>query len=179
MLSDRRGDMKMIAVAAVVVGCGVAVPAAARTLDLSKPEDALQVMRKITCGTTEDGTTRFGTWWGRAYGRVSWEKDRHLFNIVGVNVPSVQHRQGRQPWRRIPLGQPRSHVLPGPRHQCRTRYMAEPLYRRDGESGSRRQRSGQYARADIPARQGRDAGAGQSGAVRRLAGQSIRSAALL
>ena len=63
-----------------------AATANARTLDVGKPEDALIVGRKITCGTTEDGKVHYGTWWGRAYGRVSWEKDRHLFNVVGVNA---------------------------------------------------------------------------------------------
>ena len=58
----------------------------ARTLDLSKPEEALIVSRKIVCGSTEDGKVRFGVWWGRAYGRVPWEKDRLLFNVVGTNV---------------------------------------------------------------------------------------------
>ena len=63
-----------------------AAPAVARTLDVGKPEDALIVSRKITCQTTDDATFRYSTWWGRAYGRVPWEKDRHLFNVVGSSV---------------------------------------------------------------------------------------------
>jgi hypothetical protein len=74
------------AAVAVVAGLGAGAPAVARTLDLTKPEDALIVSRKIICGALDDGKVRFGTWFGRAYGRVPWERDRHLFNVVGTNV---------------------------------------------------------------------------------------------
>ena len=42
--------------------------------------------RKMTCGTLEDGRVRFGIFDGRAYSRVQGEKDRHLFNVMGVNT---------------------------------------------------------------------------------------------
>lgn len=42
--------------------------------------------QKATCGTTEEGKTRFGMWEGRAYSRVPGEKDKHLFNLVGINT---------------------------------------------------------------------------------------------
>ncbi|MDX2223708.1 MAG: DUF1838 family protein [Rhodospirillaceae bacterium] len=77
-------------IAALLTAGLAAPPAAARTLDLDDPDDAIQVYRKIICGSTEDGRVRFGTWWGRAYGRVPWEKDRHLFNVVGTNVRRCQ-----------------------------------------------------------------------------------------
>ncbi len=74
-------------VLAFVAGATLTISAAsARTLDVNVPEDALVVSRKIICGNTEDGKTRYSTWWGRAYGRVAWEKDRLLFNVVGTNI---------------------------------------------------------------------------------------------
>ncbi len=49
-------------------------------------EQALEMMHKMYCGTVEDGRVRFGTWEGRAYSRVQGEKDRHLFNVIGINT---------------------------------------------------------------------------------------------
>ncbi len=49
-------------------------------------EQALEMMRKMYCGTVEDEKVRFGTWEGRAYSRVQGEKDRHLFNVIGINT---------------------------------------------------------------------------------------------
>jgi len=49
-------------------------------------EKALEMMHKMYCGTVEDGKVRFGTWEGRAYSRVQGEKDRHLFNVIGINT---------------------------------------------------------------------------------------------
>jgi len=51
-----------------------------------KGKDAFAARMKATCGTTEEGITRYGMWEGRAYSRVPGEKDKHLFNVVGVNT---------------------------------------------------------------------------------------------
>ncbi|MFK7957680.1 MAG: DUF1838 family protein [Lysobacterales bacterium] len=48
--------------------------------------DAFIAMQKTTCGTVEPGVTRYGFFEGRAYSRVLGEKDRHMFNLMGVNV---------------------------------------------------------------------------------------------
>ncbi len=48
--------------------------------------DAFILGMKTTCGTTDAGKTRYGVWEGRAYSRVPGEKDRHLFNLLGINV---------------------------------------------------------------------------------------------
>ena len=48
--------------------------------------DAIVARMKATCGTTEQGHTRYGMWEGRAYSRIAGEKDRHLFNLVGINT---------------------------------------------------------------------------------------------
>jgi len=47
---------------------------------------AWEIGRKTTCGTLEAGVPRFGVWQGKAYSRVPGEKDRHLFNLIGVNT---------------------------------------------------------------------------------------------
>ncbi len=48
--------------------------------------DAFQARQKMTCGTTEEGKTRYGIFEGRTYSRVPGEKDRLLFNVLGINV---------------------------------------------------------------------------------------------
>ena len=48
--------------------------------------DAFVLGMKTTCGTTEAGKTRYGIFEGRSYSRVPGEKDRHLFNLLGINV---------------------------------------------------------------------------------------------
>jgi hypothetical protein len=81
------GQKRLASFAGVLVAAlAGAVPAQARTLDITKAEDALIVSRKIACGSTTDNKVRFGVWFGRAYGRVPWEKDRHVFNVIGTNV---------------------------------------------------------------------------------------------
>ncbi|MEN0048924.1 MAG: DUF1838 family protein [Bacteroidota bacterium] len=47
---------------------------------------ALEIRQKTTCGTLEEGKTRYGMWEGRAYSRIPGEKDKHLFNVVGINT---------------------------------------------------------------------------------------------
>ena len=49
-------------------------------------ETALRWSQKLTCGTTEEGATRYGMWEGKLYSRAPGEKDRHLFNVIGINV---------------------------------------------------------------------------------------------
>jgi len=49
-------------------------------------EEAFIMLQKNICGTTEEGVTRYGIWEGRAYSRVPGEKDRHIFNVVGLNT---------------------------------------------------------------------------------------------
>jgi len=57
----------------------------AQEVSLTGPE-AFAARMKATCGTTEEGITRYGMWEGRAYSRIPGEKDKHLFNLVGVNT---------------------------------------------------------------------------------------------
>ncbi|MEL6484756.1 MAG: DUF1838 family protein, partial [Bacteroidota bacterium] len=48
--------------------------------------EAMIIRMKSTCGTTEEGLTRYGMFEGRAYSRVPGEKDKHLFNVLGINT---------------------------------------------------------------------------------------------
>jgi hypothetical protein len=57
----------------------------ARKLDLSKPEDALAANRKMAC-SLKDGTPTVFHWSGRVYSRTSGERDRHVFNVEGMNI---------------------------------------------------------------------------------------------
>ena len=61
-------------------------PAAlAAQLDPTDPKDALQIQRKILCSRVDGEASAF--WWhGRAYSRRQGERDRHLFNVEGMNV---------------------------------------------------------------------------------------------
>ena len=68
--------------AALLVG---AADAAAEEVTLSGA-DAFTFRQKTTCGTTEPGKVRYGVFEGRAWSRVPGEKDRHLFNLLGINV---------------------------------------------------------------------------------------------
>lgn len=70
-----------------LAGCMAVISSAAggETLDLAKPEDALEANRKVQCSTV-DGEPTFYHWSGRMYARRAGEPDRHLFNVEGMNV---------------------------------------------------------------------------------------------
>ncbi len=57
-----------------------------RELDLGVPEDAVLAAHRLSCGTQKQGHYEYGVWRGKVYGRVAWEVDRYLFDIVGVNT---------------------------------------------------------------------------------------------
>jgi len=56
-----------------------------RTLDPAQPNDAIEIMRKLQCGPG-DGVPAIYRWSGHVYSRVEGERDRHLFNIEGMNI---------------------------------------------------------------------------------------------
>lgn len=76
----------------VLVGCSgllaaVLVPTVAGAEDLRfEGPVALEIGAKLACGTTEAGVTRYGYWEGRLYSRVPGERDRHVFDVIGLNV---------------------------------------------------------------------------------------------
>ena len=69
----------------VLASLAIAGSAGAETITVSGP-DAFEVSQKTTCGTLDEATPRYGVFEGRAYSRVPGEKDRHLFNVLGINV---------------------------------------------------------------------------------------------
>ena len=48
---------------------------------------------KLTCGTTEPGVTRYGMWEGRMYSRIAGEKDRHIFDVIGINTRQCERHK--------------------------------------------------------------------------------------
>lgn len=62
----------------------VAVQAQAR-LDLNNPDQALKAQQKIQCSLT-DGKPALFWWKGKVFSRVPGERDRHLFNVDGMNI---------------------------------------------------------------------------------------------
>jgi Protein of unknown function (DUF1838) len=72
----------------LLLGCAaiaVATGAHARMLDPAKPEDALEISKRVQCGEA-DGKPAVYYWSGKIYARVQGEPDRHLFNGEGMNV---------------------------------------------------------------------------------------------
>jgi len=59
--------------------------ACAGQLDVGDPDDAFVIGRKIQCSTV-DGQQITYWWHGRAYSRRQGEKDKHLFNVEGMNT---------------------------------------------------------------------------------------------
>ena len=65
----------------------LAVPTAALADEVTRTgPEALQWTARMTCGTTEANVVRYGFWEGRLYSRVPGERDRHLFDVMGVNT---------------------------------------------------------------------------------------------
>ncbi len=73
----------VVALLALTVLAGGA--AEARRLNLDDPADALTAYRKIGCSLKDSQPTVFH-WSGKVYSRVPGERDRHLFNVEGMNV---------------------------------------------------------------------------------------------
>jgi len=74
----------------LTLGCAGALtlsapPLLADTIDTSTPEGYLKVMRKMTC-SANDGEAVTYTWAGKVYSRVPGERDKHLFNVEGMNI---------------------------------------------------------------------------------------------
>jgi len=63
----------------------IAGGANARMLDPAKPEDALAINKRITCGVA-DGQPAVYYFSGQVWSRVQGEPDRHLFNTEAMNI---------------------------------------------------------------------------------------------
>lgn len=74
----------------LLLGCGAlgiltGAPAAAKTLDPDRPEDAVEIMKRAQCGA-KDGTPAVYQWSGKVYSRIEGEPDRLLFTGEGMNI---------------------------------------------------------------------------------------------
>jgi hypothetical protein len=58
-------------------------------LDLSRPEDAVKAQRRVQCSLTDEKPVTF-TWRGGVMSRVPGERDRHLFDVEGMNIRQCQ-----------------------------------------------------------------------------------------
>lgn len=75
----------LIRSSAALLALALMPSATARELDPEDPADALTISRKIMCSTVDGEATTF--WWeGRAYSRRQGERDRHLFDVEGMNT---------------------------------------------------------------------------------------------
>lgn len=72
-------------IAAILLTGVATVPASARMLDPSKPEDALEISKRTQCGE-RDGQPAVYYWSGNVYSRVEGERDRLLFRGEGMNI---------------------------------------------------------------------------------------------
>ena len=84
---------------ATLLATALTVPPALADDDLLGPaatregDAAVLWNTKLTCGTTEQGVTRYGMWEGRMYSRIPGEKDRHIFDVVGINTRQCERHK--------------------------------------------------------------------------------------
>ena len=60
-------------------------PNAFEQYDPSTAEGAVALQRKMSCSLTDREAVTF-VWYGKGYSRVPGERDRHIFNLEGMNV---------------------------------------------------------------------------------------------
>lgn len=77
--------MKAILAGTTLLAALTASAAGGRMLDPARGEDALEIARRMQCGTA-DGAPAVYFWEGQVYSRVDGEPDRHLFNGLGMNI---------------------------------------------------------------------------------------------
>jgi hypothetical protein len=69
---------------ATTFGAGTST-ASADEIDLMTAEGSVLANRKIQCSTVDEKPVVY-TWQGKAYSRVPGERDKHLFNLDGMNI---------------------------------------------------------------------------------------------
>ena len=75
----------------------------AAELDLNAREGVVAANRKIQCSMV-DGEEKTYVWHGRGYSRVRGERDRHLFDLLGMNVRqcgTVKNDKGEEGYRMV------------------------------------------------------------------------------
>jgi hypothetical protein len=89
MTRSNRGRRAALVLLGVLCALGAGPAAQAQRLDLSRPEDATKASRRIQC-SLQDGVPVTFSWRGGVYSRVPGERDRHLFNVEGMNIRQCQ-----------------------------------------------------------------------------------------
>ncbi len=79
------GLKKLTLACAAMAFAGMGMAAEARMLDPNVPEDAVEISKRLQCGEA-DGEPAVYYWSGRGYSRVRGERDRHVFNLEGMNI---------------------------------------------------------------------------------------------
>jgi hypothetical protein len=79
------------------------VSAQLKPLNGKQPEDVILIYRQIFCSLV-DGEPVIFWWQGKVYSRIPGEKDRHLFNVEGMNIRTcgtVTNDQGIKGYRLV------------------------------------------------------------------------------
>lgn len=74
-----------IKLAALISLSALSVGALAETIDPNTGDGAIMLDRKLHCSLNDNEEVTF-RWWGRAYARVPGVRDKHIFNLEGMNV---------------------------------------------------------------------------------------------
>ena len=82
MKTHTRPGLLAVLIGALSLASGAACGA---QLNLDDPDDVIRLMMKVRC-SLNDGETALYWWEGRMYSRMPAEKDRHLFNVQGMNI---------------------------------------------------------------------------------------------
>lgn len=77
--------MKFASTMLGLAAASLAAPAAAQMLDPAKPEDAVQIAKRLQCGVSEDKPAVYH-WSGNIYGRSPGQPDKLLFKGEGMNI---------------------------------------------------------------------------------------------
>lgn len=95
--------MPLLLASAGLAAASLAAPASAQMLDPSKPEDALQISKRLQCGVSEDKPAVYH-WSGNIYGRSPGQPDKLLFKGEGMNIRrcvEVNDPQRGKGWRLV------------------------------------------------------------------------------
>ena len=76
---------QLFQLASIIALASASASVAAAELDPATAEGNIAINRKIHC-SMEDASPQVYQWFGRAYSRVPGERDRHLFNLDGMNI---------------------------------------------------------------------------------------------
>jgi hypothetical protein len=102
-MTAMKKTMLFTAILAMAASAASAQSKGDRILNPDKPEDALEIAKRVQCGEA-DGKPAVYHWAGKVYSRVQGEPDRHLFNGEGMNIRqcvSVDDPKRGKGWRLV------------------------------------------------------------------------------